>query len=1245
VRDFTLRGLEPASEEPLLSLEQAEVELKLVSMLRRKVDVASVSVSAPRVSLRRDADGRWNLPSPGQRGSSRSPFDRFIDLAVGRLRVSRGLVMYEDRRIPLDFEAEDVELAMDYERPGQAYSGEVALSRLHVTRPFASPLDFGASGSIRMSHDGLGFGPFELSLADSLIETSGAVRGWVSPQLEFSARGDVALADVVSALRLPLDPYGQVEFQGDWKVGADVAGQGTLTATGLSLSRGGIRVQPIAARANWSASRDGAQLSGLNLNFLGGAFRGNAVVNGWRDFETQGAVDGLSLARLFQLSNDDRELPWSGVVSGPVAVTGTFAALRTASMDLTIEDAEGGNPVNGHVSLSFDFERRVLAFQPSHVETSGSSLTWSGDAAERMEIQVASRDLDDLLPPIRFFARRDVAPLPVQLDQSQLRFNGSVTKLERLEGSLSTGAFRYQDLRFDGFEADVEATESGLRFEGFRLRQDRAVAEGSIALPIEDFRLNATGPLSGSISLTNAAIERMLRQAGRDLPISGTVQANLNLGGSPNAPTVSGQATLENGVAWGEPVERAHAVFQADQNRIMVESAEASSNNAQLQGSGSYGIRDGEARFRATAAGLRLRPWSAASQLPAGLDAEMRVSASGSATFSDQRATLNSLQGELEAPVVTLDGRPLGELRISTSTSGRLMTAQIAARLLGARVEGEAEWSLTPDAPGLGQIRVEGLSLGNLRAMGLYGDPNVPLPARGSADFELGFRGPVLRPADWAAAARVTRLEIEPAPVENIDVGRFAIRNSGPLVGTFDRRGFTIQSAHLVGDGTDLDVSGSLFFGAEVPWNLRVRGSFSLPGLSVIEPDLAATGDSTVDATVRGSLDDPDIVGTMELRNAAFRLRGIPNGLDRVNGSVRFDSDRATIQQLTASTGGGELSATGFVGFGGPQLVYRLQATADRVRVRYPEAVSTTFDANVTLSGTSQQSLLSGSVTVSRVGFRPQTDIGSLLAESARSAQATTPADSFVRGMQLDIRLVTSPDAELRTALTQNIQPEADLRIRGTAASPVALGRLAMNEGEINFFGSQYTITRGEVNFFNPSKLEPVLNFDLETTVRSIVVTINVTGPMGQLNLSYRSDPPLQPNEIIALLTVGRAPASTTTAFNTQSAQSFLPAGGDSLLGAAVSAPLTGRLQRFFGVSRLKIDPELNTLTNTPQARLTIEQQLSREITLTYVTNLDRTQNQVVRMQWDFSREFSVRAIRDENGLFGVDFLYRRRFK
>ena len=183
------------------------------------------------------------------------------------------------------------------------------------------------------------------------------------------------------------------------------------------------------------------------------------------------------------------------------------------------------------------------------------------------------------------------------------------------------------------------------------------------------------------------------------------------------------------------------------------------------------------------------------------------------------------------------------------------------------------------------------------------------------------------------------------------------------------------------------------------------------------------------------------------------------------------------------------------------------------------------------------------------------------------------------------------------------------------------------------------------MNFYNQTKVEPVINLDLQTRVRGVVVTINFSGPASKLNLSYRSDPPLQSSEILALLTVGRTPSGSVASGANVQSPTFLQGASSALLGQAVAAPITGRLQRLFGVSRVRIDPQLTGVENTAQARLTIEQQVSRDITVTFITNLNRTQQQIVSVEWDFSREFSALAIRDENGVFGLDFFYRKRFR
>jgi translocation and assembly module TamB len=177
--------------------------------------------------------------------------------------------------------------------------------------------------------------------------------------------------------------------------------------------------------------------------------------------------------------------------------------------------------------------------------------------------------------------------------------------------------------------------------------------------------------------------------------------------------------------------------------------------------------------------------------------------------------------------------------------------------------------------------------------------------------------------------------------------------------------------------------------------------------------------------------------------------------------------------------------------------------------------------------------------------------------------------------------------------------------------------------------------------------LEPVLNVDMQTRVRGIDVTMNYSGPMDQrLKATYRSDPPLQPSEIVALLAVGDTPTSGTSQLAVQSGQllNSPTMGVSNIIGQALAEPFTGRLQRLFGVSRIQINPRISGLGSNPEAQLTIEQRISSNITLTYVTSLAQEQ-QLVRLEWNVSSQWSVLAVREANGLFGIEFQFKKQFK
>jgi len=186
------------------------------------------------------------------------------------------------------------------------------------------------------------------------------------------------------------------------------------------------------------------------------------------------------------------------------------------------------------------------------------------------------------------------------------------------------------------------------------------------------------------------------------------------------------------------------------------------------------------------------------------------------------------------------------------------------------------------------------------------------------------------------------------------------------------------------------------------------------------------------------------------------------------------------------------------------------------------------------------------------------------------------------------------------------------------------------------------------VSFYNPNKIEPILNLSLVTKARGVEVTLNVSGPINNMNLAYQSDPPLPFTEIVGLLAAGQNPTSDPVLVAHQPStppQNLQQMGGSALLSQAVSNPIAGQLQRVFGVSQLKIDPTFTGGSELPQARLTMQQQITSGLTFTYITNLTQPDAQIVRVEWALNAEWSLIATREDNGLFGVDFFYKRRFR
>ena len=122
----------------------------------------------------------------------------------------------------------------------------------------------------------------------------------------------------------------------------------------------------------------------------------------------------------------------------------------------------------------------------------------------------------------------------------------------------------------------------------------------------------------------------------------------------------------------------------------------------------------------------------------------------------------------------------------------------------------------------------------------------------------------------------------------------------------------TLEQVHITGQDTDLKLGGTAqVFGATDPkggkLNLKGSGSISMELLHTFRPDLNSSGKIEFTVAAGGQVKKPSITGKVQFDDVNVAMDGIPNGLNKMNGTLVFNEDRLQVQSLTATTGGGQI--------------------------------------------------------------------------------------------------------------------------------------------------------------------------------------------------------------------------------------------------------------------------------------------------------------------------------------------------
>lgn len=817
--------------------------------------------------------------------------------------------------------------------------------------------------------------------------------------------------------------------------------------------------------------------------------------------------------------------------------------------------------------------------------------------------------------------------------------------LSQVNGNVSGHGLRFQGQDFGDLTASASTSGKTVTYS---LTSDFA---GSSVRVNGNTELAPGYRTTASAEIARLRIERVLAAARQNLPARGSLSGTVHVNGTLDNPGGSVDLDLASAVLYNEPLDHVRARVTYAANRLDVQQLEIVSGPSRIDLTARYDhapkvLEAGDLQFLVSSSHLDLGRIRIVQQVRPGLGGALTLTANGSVSLRAKgtRVVVHDLNADVAAKGVAAAGKNLGDLTLTAKSNNGRVDFALDSNLAGSAIHGSGNAQLGANYPVNAKLTFDKVAWTHLQPLlGAGGaDSRVEVLAAGQAELN----GPLSNTNDLRGSLSLTQLQIQPSTAPTSANRQVVIQNQGPVTIALDRGVARIQSLHLAGGQTDVQATGNFTLQTQAISG-NVQANCDLGILQKLSREIISSGHVAINADVRGTASKPLVNGRLELHNASANSVEINNGISNANGVVHFNGTSASMQNVTAEVGGGKVTLGGYAAYS-DLLRFGVHATASNVLVRLQSGVSALADADVQIAGNMQASRVTGAITIDQITYSPTSDFGSILARAAPPVQNATQPSPLLDNMKLDLTVRTSPSLIVQTSMAEDLQLDGNLQIRGTASQPSVLGRISITDGQLLFFSSTYTVDSGTVSFYNPIRIEPILNLSLETQSQGVKVTLKVTGPIDNMNLSYTSDPPLPFQEIVGLLAAGKTPTSDPNILVNQPAappQTFQQMGESAIVSQAITNPVAGRLQRVFGVSQLSIDPTFTSGSDLPEAQLSLKQRISSNLTFTYVTAVNDPNTQIIQVEWAFNPQWSAIAGRDQNGLVSLRFLYKKQIR
>ena len=394
-------------------------------------------------------------------------------------------------------------------------------------------------------------------------------------------------------------------------------------------------------------------------------------------------------------------------------------------------------------------------------------------------------------------------------------------------------------------------------------------------------------------------------------------------------------------------------------------------------------------------------------------------------------------------------------------------------------------------------------------------------------------------------------------------------------------------------------------------------------------------GETNGAVRLAGTLEEPLLYGSLKIADGAVKLKDLDSVLENINLDVDFQGNTVLLRNVSTKLGKGLLAAEGSYALHTTEKdAYKLHIKADNVELA-SQIFTGRINSEIEIVPQRYRDRLKAKGNVRPpVEYRPMIK-GELKLDDVVVNMPTIPEmGEGESNFGLDMKVELGKKIHLYNSYLYDIWLNGGIHVKGSTRFPVIEGNIKSDKGTISYLRTDFKLRDASLAWVEPGTFLP--NVNLESTARfsRYRIYMKVKGPVEKMDLVLTSDPSLERNTIVRMLTLQRDTAGSNEV-TSEDMNNLMSVGlqmtvlGDvetwikQTLGLDQFRIYTGKVRSGIGFESSKDRNQDLTSDERNQYNVLVSKYLNNNFMFGYTTSFDALDRSIFG-QYDISRHMNI---------------------